>query len=235
MNVGTCSQQVWDLPLRLFHWLLALTVTGAVATGWIGGNLMVWHGRLGTAIAALIAFRLAWGLVGSPTARFTGFVRGPDAIRAYLRGEWRGIGHNPLGALSVLALLATLGFQAASGHFAYDDIAFTGPLADAVAPATRDRITALHHGAANLVLILVGLHLAAIAYYLVVKKRNLVRPMLTGRDAAAPGGTVEPPRRGGSPLALLFALAFAAGAVWLLQGTWLEAPPPVEAAPTYDW
>ena len=95
---------LWDLPTRVFHWALAACVVAAVITAKMGGNAMVWHGRIGVAIAGLLAFRVAWGLVGSTHARFAAFVGGPAAIRAYLAGAWRGAGHNPLGALSVLAM-----------------------------------------------------------------------------------------------------------------------------------
>ena len=100
---------IWDLPLRLFHWLLVASVGFAYVSGHLGGNLIEWHARAGFAIIGLVSFRLVWGLVGSPTARFSHFVRGPAAIRAYLRGEWRGVGHNPLGALSVTFLIPVFG------------------------------------------------------------------------------------------------------------------------------
>ncbi|HPR06711.1 MAG TPA: cytochrome b/b6 domain-containing protein, partial [Denitromonas sp.] len=99
---------IWDLPTRLFHWLLVVCVIGAIISTKIGGNAMLWHGRFGLAIVGLLGFRLAWGVVGSHTARFAQFVRGPATIAAYLRGQWQGIGHNPLGALSVLAMLLVL-------------------------------------------------------------------------------------------------------------------------------
>ena len=136
--------RVWDLPLRLFHWLLAAAVIAAMLTGQVGGNLMVWHGRLGILIAGLLGFRLAWGIVGSTHSRFASFVRGPAAIIAYLRGHWHGLGHNPLGALSVLGLLTVLGLQAGGGLFANDDIAFQGPLYGLVSKDTSDWMTGLH-------------------------------------------------------------------------------------------
>ena len=123
--------EVWDWPVRLFHWLLLALVVGSVVSVKIGGGAMVWHGRFGQAILGLVVFRVVWGLIGSRTARFASFVRGPRAIADYLAGRWRGVGHNPLGALSVLAMLAVIGFQAATGLFAYDDIAFRGPMAPA--------------------------------------------------------------------------------------------------------
>lgn len=149
--------RVWDLPLRLFHWLLAAAVIAAMLTGQVGGNLMVWHGRLGILIAGLLGFRLAWGIVGSTHSRFASFVRGPAAIIAYLRGHWHGLGHNPLGALSVLGLLTVLGLQAGGGLFANDDIAFQGPLYGLVSKDTSDWMTGLHRKGFWLVLALVGL------------------------------------------------------------------------------
>ena len=111
--------EVWDWPVRLFHWLLLALVVGSVVSVKIGGGAMVWHGRFGQAILGLVVFRIVWGLIGSRTARFASFVRGPRAIADYLAGRWRGVGHNPLGALSVLAMLAVIGFQAATGLFAF--------------------------------------------------------------------------------------------------------------------
>jgi cytochrome b len=110
--------RVWDLPTRLFHWLLALAIVGSIATVKIGGNLMVWHERLGYFVLTLLLFRLAWGVVGGRYARFANFVRGPRAVLGYLRGVAgtpHAPGHNPLGALSVMGLLAVLAFQAGSG------------------------------------------------------------------------------------------------------------------------
>ena len=118
--------QIWDLPTRLFHWLLVSAIGAAWATGEAGGSWMIWHGRIGLCIIGLISFRLAWGFLGTNYARFSTFVRGPAAIRAYLRGQWQGLGHNPLGALSVLALLAVVSLQMGSGLFANnDDIGYT--------------------------------------------------------------------------------------------------------------
>lgn len=100
--------QLWDLPTRLFHWSLALLVFGAILTGKIGGGAMVWHGRIGIALVGLLVFRLIWGFVGWTYARFAQFMPTPASLSAYLRGQWRGLGHNPFGAISVLGLLALL-------------------------------------------------------------------------------------------------------------------------------
>ena len=107
--------KIWDLPTRLFHWLLVALIAGAFITENLG--VMEWHGRVGLAILGLIVFRIIWGFVGSTYARFCTFIRGPQAIKAYLKGEWHGLGHNPLGALSVLGILATVGLQVGTGLF----------------------------------------------------------------------------------------------------------------------
>lgn len=219
--------RVWDLPLRLFHWLLVAAIVAAVATGLLGGNLMDWHGRVGVLIAGLIGFRLAWGLIGSTHSRFVSFVRGPAAIGAYLRGHWHGLGHNPLGALSVLGLLGVIGLQTAGGLFGNDDIAFQGPLYGLVSKDTSDWLTGLHRKGFWLVLLLVGLHLAAIAFYTRVKHEQLVGPMITGRKRiAATTAAVEP--RGGGWIALALALAVGVGTAWVASGRW-QAPPSAPA------
>ena len=118
----------------------------------------------------------SWGLVGSTYARFAHFVRGPGAIRAYLQGRWRGVGHNPLGALSVLALLGLLAFQVSTGLFSNDDIAFNGPLYPLVDKDTSDWLSGLHNQAEWFIYGLVGLHIAAILYYVRFKKDDIVKP-----------------------------------------------------------
>lgn len=171
---------VWDLPVRLFHWLLAFGIAFAVVAGKLGGNWIVWHGRAGLFILGLVTFRIVWGFVGSATARFSTFVRGPAAIKAYLRGEWKGIGHNPLGALSVLALLALVAVQVGTGLLANDDIAYQGPLADLVGKAQSNALTGIHHLLVNALYAVAALHVAAIVFYVRVKRENLLKPMVTG-------------------------------------------------------
>ncbi len=221
--------RVWDLPLRLFHWLLALAVTGALVSGQIGGNLMVWHGRLGVLVAGLLGFRLAWGLVGSTHARFASFVRGPAAIRAYLQGTWHGLGHNPLGALSVLGMLAALGLQTASGLFGNDDIAFQGPLYPLVSKDTSDWVTGLHRKGFWLILLLITTHLAAIVFYLKMRGDNLIHPMITGRKSVT-AAAADPEQRGGGTLALILALTVGLATAHGASGAWQAPPPPVPAA-----
>ncbi|MDD5250453.1 MAG: cytochrome b/b6 domain-containing protein [Rhodocyclaceae bacterium] len=224
--------RVWDLPTRVFHWSLAAGVAVALSTGFIGGDLMEVHGKAGIAIAGLIAFRLVWGIGGSTYARFASFVRGPAPIRAALRGEWQGVGHNPLGALSVLGLLGLAAVQVATGLCGNDDIAFTGPLYALVSKDTSDLLTDLHQRGVWLLLALIALHLGAIAFYVRVKKNNLVLPMLTGWTEK-PGFAAEP-ARGGGLIAFLVALGIALAVAWTLAGGLLPPPAPAAAA-TPNW
>ncbi|MFV3075661.1 cytochrome b/b6 domain-containing protein [Niveispirillum fermenti] len=176
---------VWDLPTRLFHWLLVLCIAGAWITGEEGA--FDWHMRFGYAVLALVLFRLIWGLVGSQTARFASFVRGPSAIMGHLR-ELRApgrlpphAGHNPLGALSVLALLAVVAVQAGSGLFTSDGILTDGPLVPYVTGSVSSLMRTIHMTNFDILLIIVGLHVAAILLYALWKRLDLVRPMVTGR------------------------------------------------------
>lgn len=223
--------RVWDLPTRVFHWLLAVSVLGAVVTGKMGGNLIDWHGRIGLVITGLLAFRLVWGMVGSTYVRFAHFLPTPVAVAAYLRGHWRAPGHSPLAALSVLALLALLAAQVLTGLVANDDIAFFGPLHSVVSSQLSNRLTGLHHRLAGAIVFLVALHIAAIVFYAVFRKRNLVKPMLTGWTE----GTAGESARGGGALRFVVALLLALAAVCGASGAWLPAPEPVPAADTPDW
>lgn len=218
-------QRVWDLPIRLFHWLLVASIAFAYVSGQLGGNLIDWHARAGFLIVGLVVFRLVWGVVGTPTARFASFVRGPAAIAAYLRGEWRGIGHNPLGALSVLGLLALVGAQAATGLFTNDDIAFQGPFADWVGKELSDRFHGWHALLQNGLLALIGVHVAAIVFYARVKKENLVKPMITGWTEA-PAAAPPASRRGGGVVAFVVSALIAGAATWAAAGGLLPPPPP---------
>lgn len=229
--------RLWDLPTRLFHWLLAFLIVAAIVTGKIGGNAMVWHGRIGLAILGLVAFRVAWGLVGSTYARFASFLPTPSSIAAYVRGQWRGLGHNPLGALSVLGLLAMIALQVGTGLFTNDDIAFRGPLFSLVDKSFSDALTSLHRLSINGLIVLIVLHLCAIAFYAHVKKDNLVKPMITGWKDVEPG-QVSRALDGGGAIAVLFSLGVAVAAVYAASGAWLpdakpEVPTATQQAPAW--
>jgi cytochrome b len=221
--------KVWDLPLRLCHWSLAAAVATAFVTAQIGGNAMVWHGRAGLAVVGLVVFRIVWGFVGSTHARFASFVRGPAAIKAYLAGEWRGVGHNPLGALSVLGLLSVVGAQAVTGLFANDDISYQGYLYALVGADRSGTITEIHEIFEPLLILLVGLHLAAVAFYVKVKKDNLTIPMITGSKEVAE--TIGAPR-GGGLVAFVVAAAIGVAAAYAASGALLPPPAPAPAVET---
>jgi cytochrome b len=226
--------KVWDLPTRFFHWLLAVSVGAALITGQIGGNAIDWHARIGLFIVGLLVFRLVWGVLGSTYARFASFVPMPSTVCAYLRGEWQGIGHNPLGALSVLGLLFFVALQLSTGLFGNDDIAFRGPLFELIGKELSDRLTGIHALTSNALIALIVLHLAAIAFYGHIKKQKLIKPMVTGwKDLAA--GEKGESATGGGVIAFVVALAIALAAVYGASGAWLPAPAAaaVQAAPAW--
>lgn len=212
--------RVWDLPTRLFHWALVLCVLGAVLSAKIGGNAMVWHMRLGYAVLALLVFRLLWGLVGGRWSRFVSFVPGPGRLLRYLSGRARPedeVGHNPLGAFSVLAMLAWLLLQVGSGLIADDEIAITGPLARFVSSETSLAWTSHHKSWGQWgIYLLVGLHLAALLFYGLVKRRNLLKPMLGGDKPLPASVPASRDTLGTRLLALALLLACAAGVAWLV-------------------
>ena len=183
--------RVWDLPVRLFHWALAVLIVVSVVTQNIGGNAMEWHFLSGYAVLTLVVFRILWGLVGTRYARFSSFTHGPSAMISYLRGgkgslTEKYLGHNPVGSLSVFALLGFVLAQAVSGLFANDDIASEGPLVKFISKELSDKITWFHKDvSANVLYVLIGLHIAAIAFYYFWKKKNLVKPMITGDQETA--------------------------------------------------
>lgn len=209
---------VWDLPLRLFHWLLVLAVAGALVTINLGADWMQWHGRFGLAVVGLMVFRLAWGVLGSTHSRFASFFPSPAAIGRYCRGQWQGVGHNPLGALSVYALLGLFTFQAVSGLFASDEIAFSGPLSQAVSYSTVNTLSSWHRQTELWLYLLIGLHLLAILAYR-LRGRQLLGPMLHGKVETTEA--TEQPRGGGAG-AFVVALLIALAVVWLANGGWLQ-------------
>lgn len=186
--------RVWDLPTRLFHWALVVCVIGLVVTGKIGGNAIIWHSRLGYAVMALLMFRLVWGVIGGRWSRFAAFLYGPRSVFNYLRGKAHPdhlIGHNPLGAGSVLAMLLVLVAQVGTGLITDDEIAFTGPLNKFVSSANGLLATWYHKDVGQWLLLgLVALHVAAILFYLWRKKENLIKPMVQG-DKLVPHGAVS--------------------------------------------
>ena len=213
--------RVWDLPTRVFHWALVLCIVGLVITGEIGADVLPWHFRLGYTVLSLLLFRLVWGFVGGRWSRFASFVHRPSTVLAYLRGQGRpehAVGHNPLGAGSVLAMLFFLLAQVSSGMFSDDEIAFSGPLTKFVSNAAVKLATTYHADIGKVILIaLVLLHIAAIVFYRVKKQENLVPAMLHGdRELDIP---MEPSRddlRSRALAAIVFAVC-AGLVVWGVQ------------------
>jgi cytochrome b len=228
--------RLWDLPTRVFHWALLLAVALAIATGLVGGNWMDLHGQAGLSIVGLLSFRVVWGFVGNRHARFRNFVPGPRRLLAYLQGRWQGLGHNPLGALSVLALLGLLSAQALTGLLGNDEIAFSGPLAALVSEETSLRLTGLHHQLANGLFVLLGLHVAAIALHGWLKKDNLVGPMLSGvkrvHSQKLQAQAATPRNKLVSLASFGLATAAAAAAIYLASGATLHAQTTANSALT---
>lgn len=181
--------RVWDLPTRLFHWTLAAFVVALVITGYVGGGLMDWHARLGYAVLALLLFRFIWGVVGGRWSRFASFFYSPRSVIAYLRGQSHPdhlVGHNPLGAGSVFAMLLLLLAQVGTGLVSDDEISFTGPLNRFVESSKGLAATWYHKQIGQwLVVALVLLHVMAILFYLWKKRDNLILPMLKGDKLVA--------------------------------------------------
>lgn len=173
--------KVWDLPLRLFHWLLVITLVVAylsIRTEWLETS---WHLVTGCMVTFLVVFRVLWGFIGYQSARFSQFFPTPGRLLRYFRQPWHGIGHTPTAGLSVIAMLVVLLGMVMTGVFANDDISLQGPLAEYVDEDWSDAMSDWHGLLFNVLLALVACHLAAIIYYRVFKKDNLVTPMITGR------------------------------------------------------
>jgi cytochrome b len=218
---------VWDLPLRLFHWLFAASLVGSYVTAQFAfeagpAEWAQWHFWLGYWMIGLLIFRVIWGFIGPRHARFTSFVASPVSVWRYLRGSAPySVGHNPAGGIMVLVMLALAAAQATTGLFSSDDVLWSGPYKPAVSGELSSKLTTWHHINFNLIEAAVILHLGAIAFYHLVKKQNLVIPMVTGHKP----GEIVPPHEAISSSQLVKALivvALAAGAVYFLIS---HAPP----------
>ena len=173
--------RVWDLPIRLFHWLLVLCIIGSFISVNIGGNAIQWHAYFGYSILCLLIFRIIWGFIGSTHARFVSFFPSKKAILAYLQGSSpRVLGHNPVGALSVFALLFVLCVQVTTGLFVDDEIAFQGPLAKYVSISVSSFLSQIHEGNQVVIYTLIAIHVAAIWFYKKFKGEHLIKPMISG-------------------------------------------------------
>jgi len=216
--------RVWDPAVRIFHWAIVILVGFCWWTAETGR--MEWHTKAGQCALALVVFRILWGFFGRGTARFSSFVRGPEAVLEYAarfgkRVASHSVGHNPMGALSVLALLAVLALQTWSGMFAIDtDQEYSGPLSNLLSYDGARAAAELHEWSFSLIQILVVLHVAVVLFYLVWKRENLVAAMVSG-NALLPSGT-SAPALGGMGRAVALAL-LSAVLVWLIANYGVRA------------
>ncbi|MBS0453252.1 MAG: cytochrome b/b6 domain-containing protein [Proteobacteria bacterium] len=213
----TVRVRVWDLPTRLFHWVLALAVLGQLVTGLAG--VMEWHFRIGYLVLALVLFRLIWGVIGGRWSRFASFMYSPATLMGYLRGSAhpdQRVGHTPLGALSVFAMLAFLAAQVATGLVSDDEVSASGPLTRFVSNATVHLASTWHAAAGKwVILVLVILHVLAIAFYVRVRRQQLVKPMLSGDKLLTHTAAASRDTAGSRLLALVIFGACAGFAFWI--------------------
>jgi cytochrome b len=222
----SAAKLVWDLPVRICHWALLVAVLGAYFTHWLGLRWFTVHVWCGYAVLVLVGARIVWGVVGTRHARFSDFVRSPASTLRYL-WSWRDgtgaryAGHNPLGAYMVIVLLLLLLGIAASGLFANDQIANTGPLYGYVSAAVSDQLSGWHQRLFQLLEIAVGLHVAAVLAHRLLRHEELIGPMISGKKPAQWLGPGDEIRGSRAWLALLIVLLLALGLVRLVA----TAPP----------
>jgi cytochrome b len=221
MNHQHISTRVWDLPTRIFHWTLAFCVFSLLITGFRGGDAMPWHYRFGYCVLTLLLFRLVWGIVGGKWSRFTSFIYTPSNIIRYLKGQsdpHHTIGHTPLGALSVFAMIILLLVQIGTGLISDDEISAAGPLTKFVSNATVSLASSYHVTIGKiLVIFLIITHLAAILFYFYKKRENLIKPMLHGNKLLPNSTPASVDTAATRALALAILLACAAAVYWLVS------------------
>ena len=213
-NPSLIRVRVWDLPTRVFHWATALCVVGLLVTGTVGGSAMMFHFRFGYALLSLLLFRILWGVVGGHWSRFSSFIFGPRALLAYLRGQHpasHSVGHSPLGALSVWAMLGVLMLQVGTGLVSDDEISTTGPLSHLVSNAVVSLASSYHTVIGKLVVLaLVLLHVGAIVVY-TRRQKGLAAAMVHGdKQLTAPAPAARDDAFSRIAAALLMALCIAA-------------------------
>jgi cytochrome b len=217
---------VWDLPVRLFHWLLVLCLIGQWLTAEVLEDAMDIHFYIGYFTLGLVIFRLVWGFIGTKYAKFSSFLAGPTSILAYLisvvsKQHRFTIGHNSLGGLILPAVLILVGLQAISGLFTTDDIVYTGPYYASTNSELQDWMQWLHHNIFDLLLAIIGIHLFAIAWYLLFLKHNLVTAMLNGKKTIEPKQSIQHSQL---VRAVILICVVAVFVYWLVEIN----PPPVE-------
>jgi cytochrome b len=205
----------------MFHWALAVCVFCLLITGLRGGDAMPWHYRFGYCVLTLLLFRLVWGIVGGKWSRFASFIYAPSTVLRFLKGQGdalHSVGHNPLGAFSVFAMLTLLLVQVSTGLISDDEISAAGPLTKFVSNATVSLASSYHVTIGKLlVIVLIATHVAAIGFYLYKKRENLIKPMLHG-DKLLPDHTPASADTAATrTLALIVLLACASAVYWLVS------------------
>ena len=212
---------VWDLPLRLFHWLLVASMIASYVTAKLGFDWMQWHFYLGYWTIGLLVFRVLWGFFGPRHARFSSFIHAPSAIWLYMksmlhRDSARSIGHNPAGGLMVLLMLLLVAVQATTGLFTTDDVVWAGPYNPSVSSSTASTLSTIHNINFNIIIGAVCLHIGAILFYALYKRQNLVVPMLHGHLPAALVPEHEAISNSQLAKALIVSVVAAAFVYWML-------------------
>lgn len=213
---------IWDLPLRIFHWSFVLTIFALWYTAEQGSDLVEIHMQLGYVALGLLTFRVLWGIIGPTHARFSQFILSPKKLINYLfkrdsqEQNTPNAGHNPLGALMVILMIVLVSVQAISGLFIDNDVFSTGPYNSIVSGDIEKLMSFLHHNTFDLILIAIALHIGAIAYYALVKKHNLVTPMITGKKDAKDVDSTAAIPHSKIILAIILALLCAVFIYWLV-------------------
>lgn len=213
--------QVWDLPTRIFHWALVVMVFLAWFTADLLDSILWLHQWIGIGIIGLVSFRIAWGFVGSTYARFSQFLVDIDQVKTYLKGEWHGVGHNPLGGWSVITMLALLSGLVITGLFA-NHHEFHAPFALVVGDWWSDVFTGIHEALFNVLFVVMLVHVLAMMVYKVILNKDLIQPMIDGHTLV--DNDIDQSATGGGWLALLFSLGVAVLVMWLASGAWRTLP-----------
>ncbi len=221
MSNTPAERLVWDIPTRVFHWLLVLSLTASFVTAKIGYDVRQYHMWLGYWMIGLLTFRIVWGFLGTRHARFFSFFPTPRRLFVYIRNTMRGkseetVGHNPLGSLMIFAVLILVGLQAVSGLFMDDEIMYSGPYFDAVSTDVADTMNFLHNNLINIILLMVVVHIAAVLYHAFVRRERIIRAMISGKknaDLVPESESISGSRLG---LAVIIALATAAFTYWVV-------------------
>jgi cytochrome b len=212
---------IWDLPLRIFHWLFACTVFASWYTSDQDNNLIDVHMKLGYFALGLLVFRILWGFVGTKHSRFSSFFPTPSRLRLYITDVRNNqvsntTGHNPLGSLMVFLMIFLISLQAISGLFINDDVFSSGPYYDSVSKEIEKVMFFLHHNVFDVMIAAIAMHLLAIAYYVRVKKQSLILPMITGKKSAKFVNVTDIINHSKVLLAVILVIAVAVFIYWLV-------------------